>query len=319
LNPARVPLVAAALCCVAAVAGCGLGPGEGAEGEVTLTVTRDFGAAMVLEATAADPAPSETVVRLLDREAEIETSYGGNFVDSIEGLGSGASDGSREDWFFYVNGYWSPVGAGEARLHPGDRIWWDRRAWEGAYRVPAVVGSWPEPFVHGFNGERREVELDCRGGGRACEDTVRRLEAEGVEPHVLGEGAGPDPGRLRVLVGPWAAVRDDPAAAELERGPAESGVYGVPSRCRGAWRLVVLGADAEPRRSLDEAGFVAAVRSDDDEPVWVVSATSADALGEAAELLDEGTLRNRFAVASDGGEPVPLPADAAETRIEGDC
>ena len=42
-------------------AGCGLGPGESSEGEATLTVTRDYGAEPMLEATehgsAASPRP----------------------------------------------------------------------------------------------------------------------------------------------------------------------------------------------------------------------------------------------------------------------
>ena len=53
--------------------------------------------------------------------------------------------GHSYDWFFYVNGYWSPVGAGEAQVHPGDRIWWDYHDWTEAEHVPAVVGSWPSP------------------------------------------------------------------------------------------------------------------------------------------------------------------------------
>ena len=30
-------------------------------------------------------------------------------------------------------------------------------------RVPAVVGSWPEPFVHGFQGKHYAVNIVCDG------------------------------------------------------------------------------------------------------------------------------------------------------------
>ena len=59
--------------------------------EATLTVTRDYGAEVLLEATREDPPESETVMRMLDSEAEIETRYGGGLVQSIEGI-SGSTE-----------------------------------------------------------------------------------------------------------------------------------------------------------------------------------------------------------------------------------
>ena len=67
----------------------------------------------MVEATVEDPDESETVLRMLDREADIETRYGGGFVQSIEGV-AGSTEGERRlDWFFYVNGIESPVGSAE--------------------------------------------------------------------------------------------------------------------------------------------------------------------------------------------------------------
>lgn len=313
----------AALIAAVAVAGCGLGPGEGeGEGTATLTVTRDFGAEQLLEADSEDPAATETVVRFLDREAEIETSYGGNFVDAIDGVASRSGGTSREDWFFYVNGYWSPVGAGEAKVRAGDRIWWDYRAWEEAYRVPAVVGSWPEPFVHGFDGERFATEVVCFAGGRACELVRDRLATEGIDATPLEAGepdAAADRRTLRVLVGPWQEVRRDPSARQLESGPDRSGVYASPRRCRGEWELVVVGPDAQPRAVLDDAAFVGAVARGEEQPSWIVSATDQAGVGAAAELLDEADLRNRYAVAATDDQPIPLPAAAESPPIEADC
>ena len=79
----RSAVVAAVL--AVATTGCGLGPGESSRGEATLTVTRDYGSEPILEATETDPSESETVIRFLDREAEITTRFGGGFVHSIDG------------------------------------------------------------------------------------------------------------------------------------------------------------------------------------------------------------------------------------------
>jgi hypothetical protein len=96
--------VAVALACAVAAAGCGIGEGPASEGTAYLTVTRDYGAEPLVEASVEDPPESETVLRLLDAEAEITTRYGGAFVQSIEGV-EGEESGTRSfDWFFYVNG-----------------------------------------------------------------------------------------------------------------------------------------------------------------------------------------------------------------------
>ena len=49
--------------------------------------------------------------------------------------GRGRRAGCR-DWFFFVNGVESEVGAAEYELSPGDRVQWDYRDWDTAMRVP---------------------------------------------------------------------------------------------------------------------------------------------------------------------------------------
>ncbi len=209
-------LVSAAL----AAAGCGLGPGKGL-GDVTLTVTRDYGAHTLVGPLDDGVTESDTVMRVLDRNAKIETRYGGDFVQSIDGLAAVEEAGAGPtDWFFYVNGVESETGAADYPLHGGERIWWDYRDWSAAMRVPAVVGSWPQPFVDGYEGKRRPVAVECMGGGEACAVVRTRLEDAGATI-----ATGSPAGAIRVLVGPWVEVRRDPAAAQIEDGPQASGVF----------------------------------------------------------------------------------------------
>jgi hypothetical protein len=111
-----------------AAAGCGLGPGSGVE-DAELTVTRDYGTVPVLQRRLGDLTESDTVMRALEGSAEITTRYGGGFVQSIEGLEAGRSGDSSLDWFFYVNGVESTIGAADFALHGGESIWWDYRDW----------------------------------------------------------------------------------------------------------------------------------------------------------------------------------------------
>ena len=292
-------VVAAALC-AAAAAGCGVGPGDDA-GEVELTVTRGYGAQVLLE-EGETIKESDTVLRVLDRVADVETRYGGGFVQSIDGLAGGADDGRRSDWFFYVNGIESPVGAAEYDPGEGDRIWWDYRDWTSAMRVPAVVGSWPEPFVHGFQGERYPTEIKCLAPPAACGTVSDRLDAEGVEPP-SGTGAGDT---VEVLVGTWNRIRSDEAARLLEEGPAASGVFATFAGQRRPL-LNLLNERGEPAGSLGHgSGLVAALRPSDGPPTWVVTGADRAGVSAAAAQLGDG-LRNHYAVAVDAGGPIAVP------------
>jgi hypothetical protein len=318
LNRRRGPAIASALLALLAVAGCGIGPGEALEG-VELTVSHDYGRESVLSHQVSGVSEADTVMRVLEANAEITTRYGGGFVQSIDGVEAEQSGGRAHDWFFFVDGIESPIGAAEYSLWGGERIWWDYRDWTAANRVPAVVGSWPAPFADGYEGEEHPVAVECRGGGGACAEVRRALAAAGVSSRSFpsdrkgddGRASGGAPaGALRVLVGPWARLRSDPAARQIESGPGESGVFAEFARRGGGYELLALDEAAAIARDLGpDAGLVAATRRFEAPPVWVVTGGTQAAVRAAVDLLDAADLRDHYAVASEEGKPVPLPLE----------
>jgi len=128
---------------VAVLAGCGSEEG----GKATLWVTRDQGAEVVLERQV--PA-GLTAMQALDRVADIDTRYGGRYVQGINGIEGSLAE--QRDWFYFINGYEADRSAAEYRLREGDVEWWDFRSWKTRMREPVVVGAFPEPFLHGFAG-----------------------------------------------------------------------------------------------------------------------------------------------------------------------
>jgi hypothetical protein len=303
LPVARYTAVAIALlAAVFATAGCGLGPGEDV-GEVSLTITRDYGAEALRPPLSDEVSESDTVMRVLDRGAEISTRYGGGFVQAIDGLEADERFGHSLDWFFYVDGVESTVGAADYPLHGGEAIWWDYRDWSAAMRVPAVVGSWPEPFLHGYDGRRRPAAIECLGGGAACGSVHRALVDAGAS--VASASAR---GAMRVLVGPWARVRRDAAAAQMEGGPQASGIFARFAGDGDRLRLIGLAADGEPAGSFGPgAGLVAATRRYEAPPVWLVTGVDLAGVDAAAGLLRTADLRDRYAVATESGRETPLP------------
>jgi hypothetical protein len=125
-------------------AGCG----SQAKGKATVWVTRDRGSVVALDARV--PA-GLTAMQGLERVAKVSTRYGGRYVRTVNGV----SEHGRSSWFYYVNGYLADRSASEYRLRPGDVEWWDFRSWADPAQDPVVVGAFPEPFVHGYDGHRR--------------------------------------------------------------------------------------------------------------------------------------------------------------------
>lgn len=298
MTPRRGTAVAIALLGAAlAAAGCGFGPGGGV-GDVELTVTRDYGAVPVLHRRVGDLTESDTVMRVLERNADITTRYGGGFVQSIDGLEGGGAGG--DDWFFYVNGLWAPIGAAEYKLDGGEAIWWDYRDWTVGERVAAAVGSWPQPFLDGYEGHRHPTVVVCFETGAACAEVRRRLSAAGAKL------SAESPGAIRVLVGTWSRLRNDREAELVDRGVRTSGVF---AQFSGNGR-VLRGLDekgAVARRFGRDTGLVAATRRELDPPTWFVTGTSSAGVEAAATLLDVRSLRDHYGVAVDGEGETPLP------------
>lgn len=306
-------IIAAVALAAAVLSGCGLGAGS-APKSVSLVVTKDFGAHILHTWSAPEVKGEETVMSMLMRNAHVTTKYGGGFVESVDGLSGGSSGGEPEDWFYYVNGVQAPQGAAETNLHPGDHVWWDLHDWSQTDSVPAVVGSFPEPFVNGVGGKRWPVRVECAdAASEPCATVDERLRALGVLAAQASIGPGEEPEALHVLVGPWTAVDADAAAQEIELGPRASGVYARVS-ADGSTIAVLNDQGAVVRTLGAGAGLVAATRKGEEAPVWVVTGTNDAGVELAARAFERSALANRFALAlAPDGTRLPLPAPASAT------
>jgi Domain of unknown function (DUF4430) len=292
---------------VFAMAGCGVGPGKKLPGGAQLEVTRDFGQSQLYATSVPTIRKDETVMRLLESQRKVKTSYGGKFVDSIGGLATRGA-GGRSDWFYYVNGIEASVGAAEHTLSPGDVIQWDYRRWDVTPHIPAIVGAYPEPFVRGTGGKRLPVRIErASPSSPACKTVQQRLSDAGAvtSSGVIGGSAGPK--TLRVVVAPWAALRSfSGAVGSLTRGPSASGVF---ARFSGDGNtLTLLDQFGKPARVAPPGtGLIAATAAEGSQPVWLVTGLGEAAVERAAGALDARTLHNAFAVAITPGRRVALP------------
>jgi hypothetical protein len=230
----------------------------------------------------------------------------GHIVQSIDGVSGGQEAGEPVNWFYYVNGVEAPKGAVATDVHPGDHIWWDLHDWSQAEKIPAVVGSFPEPFLNGYQGTRLPVRIECApSAAYACSTVTARLRALDVPAAIAAIGSGGAPETLRLMVAPWDGLEAS-LAQNLQRGPRSSGVY---ARFSGNGRtLAVLDPNGHTVQTLAGAGLIAATRQGEEAPIWVVTGTDSAGLDAAARAFDQATLEHHFAVAlAPGGRAVALP------------
>jgi len=303
----RALLACLAAAALAALPGCGLGAGAERSGAgVDLRVTRDFGHELVLEEDGLPIREDETAMRLLKRNAEVETRFGGGFVQSIDGISGRGSDGTS-DWFYYVNGIEADEGAADYEVSPGDVIQWDRRDWGETPDVPAIVGAFPQPFLDGLGGKRFPVRVECQDSGSApCDKIKQTLRDADVPANGASLGAPGNQNVARVVVADWATARQQPTARLIELGPRRSGVFA--RFTDGGDTLELLGGDGQSVRDAGVgAGLVAALRPTDRELLWLVTGVDEAGVEAAAAAFRARDLRDAFAVAVVDGKVSKLP------------
>ena len=207
-----------------ALAGCGGGGGSGG-GAASIWVTRDDGRTRLV----VDTAPAGlNAIQALDRVAKLTTRYGGRFVQAVDGVAGSAS--ARRDWFLYVNGYEADRGGVEITLRAGDIAWWDFHDWSRSESL-LVAGAFPEPFLHGYRGSRRDVyvlyarptlQAAAQQIGKVVKATAVRPLAAGApaEANVVVLREGSERFRLSFRAGTDAANRAGDPVELLVSGPA---------------------------------------------------------------------------------------------------
>jgi len=290
--------------------GCGQGSSDAS---VALTVTRDFGARTLVELDTVRIGGSDTVMGVLDRNATAGGRLDERLVQEIAADAGRRRGGRPVRWSFYVNGIESELGARSVDARGGDRIWFDRHERSVAAHVPAVVGSFPEPFLHGRDGRRLPVRVECADpDSGSCEAVSEQLIERGVPAGRSSLSRSSADETLRVLVGPWKRLRGrDVEADDMDSGPSSSGVFARFDA--SATGLVVLDARGRPAQTLGAgSGLVAATRVGMRQPVWYVTGTDDAGVAAAARAFDESVLADRFALAIEDDLPVRVPLTGAD-------
>jgi hypothetical protein len=249
-------------------------------------------------------APGTSAMQALKMVAEVETAFGGGFVNEINNIGSngGKASAGSQDWFFYINGIQSPLGAAEYQLRDGDLEHWDFHDWNFRIFIPATVGAFPETFRFGYGGKVRPTLIVSPAHFQTLAGELKKrfsqLGITGVDIRRPEELEDEEKAGANLII---LGTAGDGLISELNDTWQRLGFF-----ARMENNLIVYGADGEAVAEYGRGvGLVQATQNPwnpqgigaAQNVVWMVTGIDEMAVRAAAKALSEDYSRFRYAYA----------------------
>lgn len=286
--------------------------------QVNLVVTQNYGHTKMF-GRKVGLVKDEVGMEVMFRNLDIQTAYGGGFVNAINGVESKytfytGAERKKLDWFYWVNGILAPVGVAEYRPQHGDEIWWDYHNWDVTMFIPAVIGSYPQPFKSGFGGKNpgtviMYTEPFTEGAQKLkqslLDQGVKEIDVAGYNPSVLE-----NPDKYYILLGTWGELSAD--SESLQKTNLKSKFVGVYIKFADG-KMQALNLQGQTVKTFDDtAGAIYAFAPGigSVKPTWLVTGTGNAGVQSALDvLLDDPSSITQFfgaVVTKNGVENVPF-------------
>jgi hypothetical protein len=280
-------------------------PIEKARATARIAATRNFGQELLFDKTI-EIQEGPDALQALQKAAEVDTAYGGGFVNSINGISSQYKglQSSRQDWFLYINGLMSNSGAGDYDLHEGDTELWDFHDWSFHQFTPAVTGWFPEPFLHGYGGIIRPTIIVSEGDFQTMANQIKnKLKDAGVRDVSIESAAGLTREKKETANIILLGTGDDPLIAELNKGWKRLGFWAHIEN----HQLIILDSQGQISASPEkECGLIQATQNPwnpngtgaAENTVWMITGTDKRGVELAAgAVVDSKATAGAFAAA----------------------
>ncbi|KEO84506.1 DUF4430 domain-containing protein [Tumebacillus flagellatus] len=285
-------------------------------GQYELSVTEYFGSNTVFDQPVA-MSSEQTLLDTMRDHLDVETAYGGSFVNGINGTKSGYTNKSiftrkKRDWFYYVNGTVAQVGADAVKPKAGDSVWWDYHDWAGdGSSTPCVVASYPHPFTTGYNGAQPGTTIYYSGNHASDADrlanALRGFGAGNVQTAAYADGNVAHPSQNVIVLGTWSELGNQAAVQTLFGSPTHTGLYAKFS-ANSVQLLTYQG------KSTDQTGQAAILAAGSNggastTPTWLVIGATEAGLDQAIDIMttSPGKLHGKIGVVVNSGNALAVP------------
>ena len=278
--------------------------------EIQLTVSRDF-SSEILFAKEIQIQSGETVLDVLEKNLEVETSSGG-FINAIKGLKSAVEGETGKDWFFYINGIAANCSAKAYHLKPGDKIVWDYHPWNGNSFIPAIIGSYPEPFINGFEGKTKGTRIyyskDSRDEALKIKQSLAGMKAKNVVEAPIPQNFEVLSDYPSIIIGEYENLIKNKNIAKLLADGNQRGVFISFAKKR----VEILNYSGLIKKTCSPStGVVFATSSSlgDTAPVWIITSLEHKGIEDITNLICSKPkgIKDYYGVAYNDGKIERLP------------
>lgn len=278
--------------------------------EVRLVVTHSYGAEVVFDSLLALNRDC-TALELTEMYLEVETRYGGSFVNGINGKSSGytgkkGEERKKEDWFLYYNGSLAAAGAGDIKINNGDTVWWDYHDWALSAFTPAMIGAFPQPLSRGVT---LFYSQSCQDRAVKMVEILKNRAIDVVDIQEYDEKRVSQRSTSGMVLGIWNELDESPMLKGLSQNNNKTGLF-----CK-------LGDDGFQRLSVslqetgttyrDGAAVIAATGRGlgDQYPLWLLLGYDEEGLDKAIDFLTGNNICPQYGwgiiISPAGIEPIP--------------
>jgi hypothetical protein len=286
-----------------AVSGCGQRQADSSEMiTAELWVTQNFAADTIFDEKVSF-ASGDSVMKVLSSNLDVETAYGGGFVNAIEGLKSEPG----KDWFYYMNGVLSSNGSTQYIPQQGDVIWWEYHEWGGISFVPAVIGTFPKPFA---KDDSESLILYTEGGKQAAHNFELTLKNNSLnaKPQPINDSLILDRSCVTAVVGLCSELNELSSVKSLFENHTKTGLFFKIANDK-IITLDVNGTDSKVFGLGSGAVAATAAGLGDPNPLWIIAGTDETGLNAAVDVLENSPedIRKTFGVVINGDEIIKIP------------
>ncbi|AOT69933.1 DUF4430 domain-containing protein [Geosporobacter ferrireducens] len=258
-------------------------------GTVEIIITRDFGKEK-LHSKTVNLDKDTTVMDVMEKYFDIETAYGGGFVNGINGLKSGFTDKKNRqkmDWFYYVNGLLAQIGANDYDLLPGDIVIWDYHDWSSDAFMSSIIGAYPNNFVNGFAGNILQTEIQY---ALEYEEQAKKIDVflkeQGAHTQIMAgiEAHLEDENKHTIVIGPWEQMIKNDFIKDIYQNKSKAGLYFEIDR-----KIKALSFTGESAGEYEKAAVIVSVPKHygSTASLWMITGNDENCIQKAAKILYE--------------------------------
>lgn len=280
------------------------------DAKVSVIISKDFGDEE-LESKEINILEESSVMEVMESSFDIETAYGGGFVNGINGLKSGftgVKEKKKIDWFYYVNGLLADVGAGEYYLKPGDIVIWDYHDWSKSIYLSSIIGAYPLNFINGHESLKTEILFgeDYNEEGNSLHKFLKEKGLEDIEIDDLSEEELQNGEINSILIGKWNEISKFKYIKDIYENGKKTGLF-----FKFDDNITALNAKGDISSVYERGAVVTSITKEYGlkGTLWLITGNDEASIKRAVKLLYEEPekIRGKFSVIITENEIISIP------------